>query len=271
MTIKLPHMPLWVYDIDTSRFCRRLSDADFGRYMRLLLLQWIEGKVPVETEQAMVDAGIEMTAKAETERLLSEKFPVSDDGKCRQNERLANERESAIEKIMRNRENGRKGGRPKKRTDNRTVSQKKPNGSIRASDSDSDSYSGKGDARGKTRRTSQKKTRKPNPLFDTFAELFYPSGVSKSDAGYIGQALSDLEGKSGVTPSAIRYRYEAAREQWNGVTFGPTAISKHWDTLINPDRPPGSWGDDGTGKPITQPIEESLARQLMDMPDEDDE
>lgn len=149
MSIKLPHMPLYVYDIDTDRECRRMSDAEFGRYMRLLIRQWMEGSVPAKASDAILDAGLDHGSDTAVMSILDRKFAKA--GSERKNAKLETIRIDCLHKVEVNRENGSKGGRPK---NNPSVSsgltETKPNGSIRASDSGSGSDSqGKGDARGK--------------------------------------------------------------------------------------------------------------------------
>jgi uncharacterized protein YdaU (DUF1376 family) len=93
-TKKLPYLKLWVYDIDSDRECRRMNDATFGRYMRLLILQWIEGDVPANATDAARDAGVDNGATEAIQSLLDRKFPL--DGSVRRNPRLAAERDEAM-------------------------------------------------------------------------------------------------------------------------------------------------------------------------------
>jgi len=150
----LPYMKLWTKDIAADGDCRAMSDAEFGRYMRLLIQQWNDGQLPQDAKAVARIAMLDSAAGRSLRSLLDSKFPVGDDG-LRRNPRLTEERNEATERIETNRANGKRGGRPSKnppvnQTDNREktdrltegLSQKKPNGSIRASDSDSDSDSG---------------------------------------------------------------------------------------------------------------------------------
>ena len=142
MGIKLPHMPLWVYDLDTDRDCRRMSDAQFGRYMRLMIRQWIEGSVPATPTEAIRDAMLDPGSEGDIQSLLDRKF--SDKVEAgRGNPKLAQVRQECLAKVETNRANGKKGGRPSK-TDRITegLSEKKPDGSIRAYGSGSGSESG---------------------------------------------------------------------------------------------------------------------------------
>lgn len=117
-----------------------MSDAEFGQYMRMLILQWIEGQVPVDAADAATDAGCDEGAVDSIRSLLDRKFPPDEAG-TRQNERLAQERSNAVRKVEVNRANGSMGGRSKANAKANGKANATPNGSIRASVSDSDSSS----------------------------------------------------------------------------------------------------------------------------------
>lgn len=129
MAFELPYMPLWVVDIDTDRDCRAMTDAEFGRYMRLLFRQWMEGDVPTDARSAIRDAMLDPDAVESVQTLLDLKFNERSGRATRGRNRRCNElREAAITKAETNRRNGAKGGRPKadanptdNPTDNRTV------------------------------------------------------------------------------------------------------------------------------------------------------
>lgn len=114
MAFELPYMPLWVVDIDTDRDCRAMTDAEIGRYMRLLFRQWMEGDVPTDATRAIRDAMLDPDAVESVQRLLDMKFSdrSGPDGRAR-NPRCHELREAAIAKAEVNRRNGSKGGRPK--------------------------------------------------------------------------------------------------------------------------------------------------------------
>jgi len=109
---KLPHMQLWVYDIDTDRDCRRMCDAEFGRYMRLIIRQWIEGDVPSDAADAVRDARLDHDAVDSVTSLLDRKFSLRD-GSGRMNRRCHEEREKATAKVERLRAIGHAGGKAK--------------------------------------------------------------------------------------------------------------------------------------------------------------
>lgn len=132
-------MPLWVYDIDTDRDCRKMPDAEFGRYMRLLIRQWIEGSVPATPAECVRDAVLDPGSEGDIQSLLDRKFSLKS-GTERRNPKCAEERDIAVAKCQTNRANGSLGGRPKAKSNG--YPNAKPNGSIRASGSGSDSSSG---------------------------------------------------------------------------------------------------------------------------------
>ena len=51
MADNLPHMPLWVYDIEADEDCSLMTLEEFGAFMRLLIRQWIEGSIPSEKKR----------------------------------------------------------------------------------------------------------------------------------------------------------------------------------------------------------------------------
>lgn len=142
--IALPHMPLFVVDLETDETCRLMDDACFGAYVRCLVRQWIEGSLPAapETVARLVGSPVKRVAT-----FLDAKFPVAD-GR-RRNPKLAALRSEKLAKVETNRANGRHGGRPPKHNQSETdgfsetetngLAKEEPSGSIRASDSVSDS------------------------------------------------------------------------------------------------------------------------------------
>lgn len=144
MADKLPHMPLWVYDLEADEDCALMSLAEYGAYMRLLQRQWIEGSIPVDMPRLARLLRVTADEINAIWPALADKFVK--DGRGRQkNHRLDQERVKAIKKVEKNRANGSLGGRPK---ETKSESEIKPNGSIRASGSDSESGSGSGSSGG---------------------------------------------------------------------------------------------------------------------------
>lgn len=137
MSIKLPHMPLWVYDLEADEDCSLMTLAEYGAYIRLLQRQWIEGNIPNETERLARLLRVTPDEFDSIWQMIGTKFREEPDTGRLANPRLAEERDRCIQKALKNRENGKKGGRPpKNRKDNpeetERLSESKPNGSIRA-------------------------------------------------------------------------------------------------------------------------------------------
>lgn len=125
-----------------------MSLAEYGAYIRLLQRQWIEGSIPADAARLARLLRVTADQMDEIWQALSPKF-VKDGRDRLKNRRLSTERDLAIAKVQKNRDNGKLGGRPKKPPDTDSETQKKPNGYIRGSGSGSVSGSdslGGGDA-----------------------------------------------------------------------------------------------------------------------------
>jgi uncharacterized protein YdaU (DUF1376 family) len=108
---KLPYMPLYVHDIESSRYCRKMTDADFGRYMRILIRQWVEGHVDADPVEVVKDAMLDHGSDESVAAMLNARFPLTKGG-FRANPRCAVIRDETLAKVEVNRTNGRRGGRP---------------------------------------------------------------------------------------------------------------------------------------------------------------
>lgn len=106
-TTKLPHMPLWVYDIKADESCQMMTASQFGVYMRLLIHQWTEGSIPSDPDDLAFLVG-RCTSFSKTWAVVSRKFVETDDGRLI-NERLDGERREVLEKVERRRKAGAKG------------------------------------------------------------------------------------------------------------------------------------------------------------------
>lgn len=71
------------------------------------------------------------------------------------------------------------------------------------------------------------------PIWDTLAQLFHPSGVPTSMRAALGAVVRDLRAL-GATPDSIKARHAAIPADWGVVT--PQCLVKHWDTLANPPK-----------------------------------
>ena len=79
-------------------------------------------------------------------------------------------------------------------------------------------------------RIGEKKSRPPNPVWDTVVYLFFQSGVAPGDKSRIGKVVRDLKAKD-ATPEEISRRYEIALSNWDDHAFSPEALVKNWDQV----------------------------------------
>lgn len=108
---KLPHMPLWVYDIEADESCRLMTAEQFGVYVRMLIRQWVEGSVPADTGALSILVGVpKRKLDGQFETVLSKFHPKADDPTRLINLRCFEERDNAVSKVEKNRQAGRKGG-----------------------------------------------------------------------------------------------------------------------------------------------------------------
>lgn len=112
MNYPLPPMPVHVADLMSDSDCRQMSDAEFGRYLRLLFRQWEEGSVPASPHEAVKDAGLDAGSEGSVGSILEAKFDVKDDV-CL-NAKCAAIRATRLAQAEKRRANGKLGGRPKK-------------------------------------------------------------------------------------------------------------------------------------------------------------
>ena len=72
--------------------------------------------------------------------------------------------------------------------------------------------------------------RKPDPIWDTVAELWYPSGVPKSQTNAVGRIVSDLK-SLGATRQTLLERRSRMIAAWTpkGVECTARALVNHWD------------------------------------------
>ena len=149
--MKLPHMPLWVYDVETDETCALMSPEAFGIYVKLLMRQWIEGSIPAD------EAALLRLLRLPSERYsgclanaLAKFSPCNGNPDRLANARLTEERDKAVAKVEKNRLAGRKGGLASANAQADGGADAQATAPIRAYDSDSNtSSSGKGGAGGK--------------------------------------------------------------------------------------------------------------------------
>lgn len=98
------------------------KEEEQGAYLRLLIIQFDQGGIPADLESI---GAISPVAKKIWTKKLARKFRHHNEDGTLYNSVMKDIRDDAIEKQAVNKENGGKGGRPKK---NRTVIPDKPNG-----------------------------------------------------------------------------------------------------------------------------------------------
>ena len=102
MAIKLPHMPLWVYDLEADEDCSLMSLAEYGAFLRLLQRQWIEGTIPACEKRLARLLRVSQDEFAEIWEMIRHKFTEDQEGRLI-NARLESERSKALEKVEKNR------------------------------------------------------------------------------------------------------------------------------------------------------------------------
>lgn len=96
---KLPYMPLYVDEWDSSRYVQRLSYEGQGVYMALLKHQWRDGSIPVEESEVRDLLGLPTPQFIDLPSLLDRQFPKR--GGVRVNAKLATLRREALAKCKR--------------------------------------------------------------------------------------------------------------------------------------------------------------------------
>jgi len=230
--VKLPHMPLWVYDIESDEDCVLMTPAEFGIFVRLLIRQWIEDSVP---ENPVVLAKLLRYPESDVMAWLEyygHKMPAGGDGR-RRNDRLTGEREDAVRKVLQNRENGKRGGRPplngKNRTDNRPLNQT--------------------DNHRQTQRGGHSESEPESEISSSKGAI----GQGKCDPSSPGAAAIAALGRIGIHPSV-----------YPTLPAGLTAdtVIRHWLTITGkPQNPEGVLiRRIQSSSPCKQPTAEAIAR-----------
>ncbi len=113
MASPLPYMQFYVKEWLSSSSVTRMPLEAQGAYIRLLCYQWEEGSIPEAKEEVRLMLAASSKQIDAIWNHLCRVFPVSGDGE-RRNPRCERDREEAFALMERNRENGRRGGRPTK-------------------------------------------------------------------------------------------------------------------------------------------------------------
>lgn len=112
MSCDLPYMRLWVSDLQADLLNMGLTDEEFGVYMRLLLVAWKEGSIPLDMKQRARKVAASPARLQKLWPALESKW-ISDGNGGLVNPRQEREREEATEAHARRVAAGKKGGRPK--------------------------------------------------------------------------------------------------------------------------------------------------------------
>lgn len=252
---KLPHMPLWVYDLEADEDCALMSLSEYGAYMKLLQRQWIEGSIPNDTTRLARLLRVTNDEMNQLWSALSPKFTEDSEGRLF-NPRLDDERDKALAKVERNRANGKRGGRPPK-TERLTsrLSDTKPNGLIRAYDSDSvsdSSLSEEGECREGEDLPARVFTRHDWPQ-NRVAEIYNAYPVQRRGGHVrayqaIRDALSRIQRDHGLdVPDAMDYLAERVRlfAASDKVKSGYYLKFANWLDEGGYDEPAEAWADKG--------------------------
>lgn len=76
---------------------------------------------------------------------------------------------------------------------------------------------------------AKKRRRKPDPIWDVIVELWFPSGVSRTQKTRVGKLVRDFKAKSNATPEEIRARFVEVASKWGPEKATPETVEKHWD------------------------------------------
>ncbi len=109
MPSPLPYRNHYHRDWISSSTIRQMGFAAKGIYTELLDVQWEDGFIPEDPASIMRILHCSEAEWAEFAPFLDKCFPLADDG--RQNARCAEERDAAIQKVSKNRESGKLGGK----------------------------------------------------------------------------------------------------------------------------------------------------------------
>ncbi len=135
MPNEIPYMPLWVTDY--QRGTKTMSHKDKGLYMDFLIELWIEGQLPHDFKKLSMIFGIRESVLCRNFTQIAHKFTITDTTIT--HNRITFERNKTLNKIKINRENGKKGGRPKKEKKPAGFDSDNPEKSHTESESDTES------------------------------------------------------------------------------------------------------------------------------------
>lgn len=90
------------------------------------------------------------------------------------------------------------------------------------------------------------RTRKDD-FYDKLVECFGQPSTS-SERKVIGKAAAELNDVPGAEPEDVIERYKEAKSRWNGLSFTPFALLKHWTSLAEKQTSKSLDGNEQTGK-----------------------
>ncbi len=114
---KAPAFQLYAQDFISSMDVQTMTAAEVGAYCLLLFNSWIgtrQGYIPNNERQLQHISRLSPEEWKQSKKLLLSKFPTTPDGKFRYNPRLAAEADKQADFRVRQAENGKRGGRPKR-------------------------------------------------------------------------------------------------------------------------------------------------------------
>lgn len=113
MPDELPYMRLWVADLYGDPAVRAMNEAEFGLYMRALLLAWQEGYIPADEKLRAKSLGVTAARLRKLWPALDRKWESDGNGGLI-NRRQERERKDALAAHARRVAAGRKGGKASK-------------------------------------------------------------------------------------------------------------------------------------------------------------
>lgn len=207
-----------------------MSDAQFGRYMRLLIRQWIEGSVPATPAECLRDAMLDPGSEGDVQSLLDRKFSEKIES-GRGNTRLHQVRQETLAKCIENRNRASRAGKASAEARSLTGSSTTSSTSSqpRASDSVSDSVSPK---------------KKKESRFDEFWQAV-PNKIGKGAArkAYV-KAIA-----SGATHAEIMAGLPGYKRYEDGRKSQADYRPLHPATWLNAER----WSDEVAGSGESDP------------------
>jgi uncharacterized protein YdaU (DUF1376 family) len=230
-----PYFPFYPADFIVGTMM--LSAEEVGAYIRLLAFQWQQGGIPSAPGEQAIIAGVRAGKLA---KVLT-KFEMGADGFLR-NTRLEAERVKVEDARSRNAENGKKGGRPKTKTDSQPkdnppvifgLSQSEPKKSQSETESESET-------KPESNTPVVPKGTEVGAVYSEAFEEFWQLYPRKEGKGQAWKVWERIKGRPGVDVLRSSIELHKATEQWqrDGGQYIP-----HPSTWLNGRR----WEDSPQG------------------------